>query len=70
MLPFSFFKAKPKNPQELVRHLRDAQVRLDSSEVKTVEKANEDCSRCLSALRNISNGDISKVKLVPIHHFT
>ncbi|CAO3690781.1 unnamed protein product [Umbelopsis ramanniana] len=51
---FNLFKPKQKTPPELVRNLKDAVHRLDTSDKR---KANEDISKTLLAMKTILYGD-------------
>lgn len=54
MLPFSIFKSKPKTPHELIKQLKEAQMRLDSgTDAKILGKASHDTSKYLTALKTI-----------------
>jgi calcium binding protein 39 len=69
MLPFSLFKSKPKSPHEIVKLFRDAQLRLDSTDPRTCEKASEECNKYLSILKSIaidSNGDTNAEALAQL----
>lgn len=57
MLPFSFFKSKPKSPAELVRSFKEARYRLDSVDPKAQEKAVEECTKYLAALKHMTSID-------------
>lgn len=60
MLPFSFFKSRPKNPHEVVRAFRDAHAKLLHGGGKSLEKSSEECSRCLGLMRQMVGCDSSK----------
>ncbi|KAG1439093.1 hypothetical protein G6F56_012406 [Rhizopus delemar] len=50
----NLFKQKPKTPQDLVKHLKDAIQRIDGSDKR---KAAEDVSRYLVMIKNILYGE-------------
>lgn len=59
-MSFSFFKARPKSPQEVARAIKESLVALDTKtvvEVKALEKALEDVEKHFSAMRYMLSGD-------------
>ncbi|XP_048499396.1 uncharacterized protein LOC104890521 isoform X3 [Beta vulgaris subsp. vulgaris] len=59
-MSFSFFKARPKTPQEVMRATKDSLLALDTptiAEVKALEKALEEVGRNLSTMRLMLCGD-------------
>ncbi|KAL2941884.1 Calcium-binding protein 39 [Bienertia sinuspersici] len=59
-MSFSFFKARPKTPQDVVRATKDSLSALDTAtivEVKALEKALEEVGRNFSTLRSMLCGD-------------
>lgn len=54
MLPFaSLFRSRGKNPRDLVRSLVDVLLRLESSDVKVAEKAQQSCTKYLAAIKTL-----------------
>ncbi|KAK9692007.1 hypothetical protein RND81_09G234600 [Saponaria officinalis] len=59
-MSFSFFKAKSKSPQEIVRATKDSLLALDAStavEVKALDKALEEVEKNFSAMKVMLCGD-------------
>ncbi|XP_074320989.1 uncharacterized protein LOC141657604 [Silene latifolia] len=59
-MSFSFFKARPKSPQEIARATKDSLLALDSPtvvEVKFLEKALEEVDKNFSAMKIMLCGD-------------
>ncbi|GMH20020.1 hypothetical protein Nepgr_021861 [Nepenthes gracilis] len=59
-MSFSFFKARPKTPQEVARAIKDSLMALDTKtvvEVKSLEKALEEVEKNFSTMRFMLCGD-------------
>ncbi|GAB4843501.1 hypothetical protein Ancab_013462, partial [Ancistrocladus abbreviatus] len=59
-MSFSFFKTRPKSPQEVARAIKDSLMALDTKtvvEVKSLEKALEEVEKNFSTMRYMLSGD-------------